>query len=178
MSWPRGCCLFRFASSFSRSVCKLEIHWDRLVSASVPAPPECWRFIVAGRTSRMTRRARRAFRFRWRRVAQLGRGLSFLEPCKLYVTSFPASTPNGYPSHGATNRAPGPTKSRVYKFIFPNAHHDELAIVSPFFSTSAVVLSSSWAIWACFCIGRSAYWLHRSPSTTALTGAYAPRYAR
>mgnify|MGYP001591857627 CR=1 FL=1 len=56
-----------------------------------------------------------------------------------------------------------------------DTYHDELAIVSPFFNTSAVVRSSSCAIWPCFCIGRSAYWLHKSPSTTDLTGAYEPR---
>lgn len=49
---------------------------------------------------------------------------------------------------------------------------------SNFLSTSAVVLSSSCAICACFCIDSRRNSLQRSPSMTPLTGAYAPRYAR
>lgn len=50
-------------------------------------------------------------------------------------------------------------------------YHACPAACSSFLSTSATVLSVSAAIEACFCIDSRLNWLHRSPSTTALTGA-------
>lgn len=95
-------------------------------------------------------------------------GLSLSHTCIIYVV-----TPLLKISSSTRKEKTRPTM--IFGFLVqitsPTYHPLPLLIPSTFFSTSPSVLSNSPAICICFVVGSLANSSHRSPSTTAFTGA-------